>query len=581
MASSSSESDGESLCEIDEDTSSEHESSSTKAQGKKRPSSAENEEDPAIPAKKPAAESSSSSILSFFKKRDSNEAGCKQTNALTKTKATEGRKHKRDYGKYKVVCLLCAKSSKPKVMKGSILARGGEYQIERHRKSNHSTITKNEMSSNIVSLDHVSVPKSVRELEIPKPSVKPAKKTTLETIDEASEDQCTEKTNFDQSKESEDTALTGVRLQKDLTDFVTVTKQSFEEKVLTMIEKINHKVDNLKEVSASPGASTTIVPSHFSKEMKEPYLKMQEWRKVSNIVELVNAIECLELYPLSNKDKGVFEEGSGAILRCETCFTLYKDRAVKMTPPRAARKLAADCNSICTGRYLNPERMAIVMKGEGVYWRKLKSSILQHMICAGDGQTHFKALCSVSEARNLKRKHYEAAESLLKSALTAVKSKSAAMHYEEQVAFAFSVGAQVGHSGHSRKLVPDLIKCLLQAVNDRTKEELLKCLPSTGLPPHFYLAVDKATVNKRSNQGVIICPVMDGKKIPIVVAAPEVYKPTSDGGVEGGKADDSASQALKELENKFGSTSLDYLVGEFSCICLHFKNLSLCRTRTY
>ncbi len=59
--------------------------------------------------------------------------------------------------------------------------------------------------------------------------------------------------------------------------------------------------------------------------------------------------------------------------------------------------------------------------------------------------------------------------------------------------------------------------------------------------------------------------MIDGKKIPIVVAAPEVYKPTSDGGVAGGKADDSASQALQELEKRFGSTSLDYLVGEFSC----------------
>ena len=439
--------------------------------------------------KKAAAETSGSSILSFFKKRDSSEAGHKQTHNLTQKKATKEKKQKRDYGKYKVVCLICAKSSKPKVIKSSILSRGGEYQIERHCKSIHPKIAKSEKSNNIVSLDHVLVPKSVRELETPKAAINPARKAMPEAFlivstNDASADQCTE---IDNSKQGKDTELTGTRLQTDLTEFVTVREQSFEEKILTMMEKINNKVDNLKQVSTSAGDCNTIEPSLFSKDMKEPYLKMQEWRKVSNIIELVNAIDCLEIYPLSSKDTDVFEEGSGAILRCETCFTLYKDRAVNLTPARAARKLATDCNSICTGRYLNPERMVSVMRGDGVYWRKLKSSILQHMICAGDGQTHFKALHAVSEAKKLKRKHYEAAESLIKSALTAVKSKSAAVHYEEQVAFAFSVGAQVGHSGHSRKLVPDLVKCLLQAVNVRTKDELLKCLPSTGLPPHFFL----------------------------------------------------------------------------------------------
>jgi hypothetical protein len=81
------------------------------------------------------------------------------------------------------------------------------------------------------------------------------------------------------------------------------------------------------------------------------------------------------------------------------------------------------------------------------------------------------------------------------------------------------------------------------------------------------MAVDKATVNKRTNEAVVICPTIDGKKVPIVVAAPEVYKPTTDGGVQGGKADESASRALKQIETKFGSTTLDYLVGKYVIFC--------------
>ena len=139
----------------------------------------------------------------------------------------------------------------------------------------------------------------------------------------------------------------------------------------------------------------------------------------------------------------------------------------------------------------------------------------------------------------------------MKSVLTAVKAKSTAIHCEQQITSAYSVGTQVGQCGHSRKVVPDLVKCLL------------KCLPSTGFSPHFYMAVVKATVNKRTNEAVVICPTIDGKKVPIVVAAPEVYKQTTVGGVQGGKAEESASRALKQIETKFGSTTLNYLVGKY------------------
>ena len=115
---------------------------------------------------------------------------------------------------------------------------------------------------------------------------------------------------------------------------------------------------------------------------------------------------------------------------------------------------------------------------------------------------------------------------MLKSALTAVKSKSAAIHYEDEIAFAYSVEAIVGQCGHSRKLVPDMIKCLLAVINEKTWQVLLTNLPSTGLPPHYYMA---ATVNKRTNHGVIICPRIDGEKVPIIAGAPEVYSADAEG----------------------------------------------------
>ena len=128
-----------------------------------------------------------------------------------------------------------------------------------------------------------------------------------------------------------------------------------------------------------------------------------------NIVELVSCIDSLALYPLDNTVDIELFNGGGAILRCKTCFVLHKDKAIKLTPTRAAHKLSHQCNSVCTGRYLDEDKMSQVMSGKGNYWRKLTSSVLQHMICATDGQTHFKALKMINEESNLKKKYYEAA----------------------------------------------------------------------------------------------------------------------------------------------------------------------------
>ncbi len=84
------------------------------------------------------------------------------------------------------------------------------------------------------------------------------------------------------------------------------------------------------------------------------------------------------------------------------------------------------------------------MNGVGAYWCKLKSSVIQHMLCSCDGQTHFKALTALNKENNLMKKHYEAAETLVKSAMVSIKSKSGAVHYEEQVAFAYSLRLKLG-----------------------------------------------------------------------------------------------------------------------------------------
>ena len=67
------------------------------------------------------------------------------------------------------------------------------------------------------------------------------------------------------------------------------------------------------------------------------------------------------------------------------------------------------------------------------------------------------------------------------------------------------------------------------------------------------MTVDKATVNKRSNQSVLIRPIFDGKRVPIAVAAPEV----------GGSLSHSAIQALEITKNAYGKDVVGSLIGTY------------------
>ncbi len=120
---SDSELDSSSMSNSSEDSEDDEDISFVKdVAGRKRPHSEDNDTVP-IPGKV-----SPNLLISFFKPSCTNEKAPK--------KAPEVKK-KRDYSKYKQVCLLCANSEKKKMREASILSRGSTYQMERHCKRNH------------------------------------------------------------------------------------------------------------------------------------------------------------------------------------------------------------------------------------------------------------------------------------------------------------------------------------------------------------------------------------------------------------------------------------------------------------
>ena len=173
-------------------------STTNKVQIQKIVSNIEDEEATVIPKKIPAKNSSlsrSRNILSFFQGTSGVTSSANSeipTNELSKTESSAVIEHevavsskhrnwqsqikssrdhktaKKDYSKYKHVCLLCAKNAKATARNSAVLTWGGDFQVERHRKSHHSSIPLKDMKSHVVPINHISVPRNVRELAIPR-----------------------------------------------------------------------------------------------------------------------------------------------------------------------------------------------------------------------------------------------------------------------------------------------------------------------------------------------------------------------------------------------------------------------------
>lgn len=121
-------------------------------------------------------------------------------------------------------------------------------------------------------------------------------------------------------------------------------------------------------------------------------------------------------------------------------------------------------------------------------------------------------------------------KNLLRAALTVVKIKSAALHYETNIAQLFAAGADVGDFGHSRHMFVKFMSTPL---------------PNSGMHPHFYVTGDKSTNHRTTNQVTLICPVVEGQRQAIALNVNRVYE-TSDG--FGGTGPELAAILLSDVE---------------------------------
>ena len=114
-------------------------------------------------------------------------------------------------------------------------------------------------------------------------------------------------------------------------------------------------------------------------------------------------------------------------------------------------------------------------------------------------------------------------KNIVRVALTVVKSKCAAKHFETQIASHISTGSDMGEIGHSRKQFNGILRATEIYLDNQIEEYLLTPLKNTLLPPHFCGLADKSTVHRITNQCVVITTMVNGLKTAIAVQAPAVY----------------------------------------------------------
>lgn len=103
-------------------------------------------------------------------------------------------------------------------------------------------------------------------------------------------------------------------------------------------------------------------------------------------------------------------------------------------------------------------------------------------------------------------------KNIVRVALSVLKSKCAAIHFETQIAAHIATGSDMGEIGHSYKQFNEILRATEAYLDKEIEKYLLTPLQNTLLPPHFCALADKSTIHRVTNQGVIITTVVNGLK---------------------------------------------------------------------
>ncbi|CAB3987113.1 Hypothetical predicted protein [Paramuricea clavata] len=290
----------------------------------------------------------------------------------------------------------------------------------------------------------------------------------------------------------------------------------------------------------------------LEKELSNSTTGMSTLLKVKNILDLTELCKNIRFFP------GDIDQGVLSVIRCETCFNYLKSKRIKpsdkLSLAQVAKKgIGGYSGSLSTGLPTTPKKAVLYLEGGNKEFYKLKNTVKNHITLAGgQAQTHYEAL--QYEYRKRMECGVAVTQNLVSIAITVVKAKSAAIHYETMIAAHAFTGSDVGEFGHSRKQFNEILRCAEVWCNREIAKFLCKPLPSTRLPPHYYITCDKTMPTRLTNQAVMVCPVINGKREAIAVNSSEVYHEANnevEGDVSGSTAAEWARMVYDEIKKAY------------------------------
>lgn len=149
----------------------------------------------------------------------------------------------------------------------------------------------------------------------------------------------------------------------------------------------------------------------------------------------------------------------------------------------------------------------------------------------------------------------KATENIVLVALNLIETKTAARHYETSIACHIATGSDMGDMSHRMKQMNEILRAAEIYIDRSVSKFLQERLPSTHLPPHFYVSCDKSTIHSITNQAIMLCPLVEGRRRAIPVSASKVYsvsKEDEESTIPGACAPELANSVYDSIKSTYG-----------------------------
>ena len=239
-----------------------------------------------------------------------------------------------------------------------------------------------------------------------------------------------------------------------------------------------------------------------------------------NVISASNLLEYLQSVP----EFELLGEENSRVLKCRICAEFLSNPVSFSSGFR--RPSGKSAGSLSTGLELSEQVYSDLIAGKCFRWYHQKERLNEHVA----SNTHIKAVQYTKETTQTSKRKTVVVKNQLRTALGIVKSKAAALQYESRIAELQAAGADVGDFGHSRKLFPAMLSVACAYIDKRTATYHSTCLPSTGMPPHFYVTADKSTNHRITNQVTMVCPIVGGSPQAIPPDACQIYTSSDSAG---------------------------------------------------